>query len=122
MTGPVYGGKGTVGKNLRGLRKDWGVTQEEWAFLLGVHPMTISKWEREQAIPTAFQLDMLQVLQDVTPTHREQWSQKRAGAKAGLRKAAALYGKATHDPLQRADFWRAVFAMNYQGSMIRWRI
>lgn len=36
-------------------RKKLGLTQVEYAILLGVHPITVSKWERGHAEPTSWQ-------------------------------------------------------------------
>jgi putative transcriptional regulator len=37
-----------------------GLTQAEFAQLLGVHAMTVSKWERNEANPTAYQLNLFE--------------------------------------------------------------
>lgn len=41
--------------DIRRLRRDLGLNQVEFAQLTGVHPITVSKWERHQAAPTAYQ-------------------------------------------------------------------
>jgi transcriptional regulator with XRE-family HTH domain len=38
------------------LRKDLGLSQVDFAQLLGVHFMTVSKWERGESVPTSYQL------------------------------------------------------------------
>lgn len=35
-----------------------GLTQAEFAQLMGVHAMTVSKWERSEASPTPYQLNL----------------------------------------------------------------
>ena len=40
-----------LGENLRNLRKDRGITQEELAYTLGVSFQAISKWERGESYP-----------------------------------------------------------------------
>lgn len=43
-----------TGSEVRRLREALGVTQPELAEELGVHPITISRWERDKArVPTA---------------------------------------------------------------------
>jgi predicted transcriptional regulator len=37
------------------LRKQLGLNQVEFAQLAGVHPITVSKWERGEATPTPYQ-------------------------------------------------------------------
>ena len=40
---------------IRSLRKKLRLNQVEFAQLSGVHPITVSKWERDEAQPTAYQ-------------------------------------------------------------------
>ena len=40
---------------IRELRGQLGLNQVEFAQLTGVHPITVSKWERDEASPTAYQ-------------------------------------------------------------------
>ena len=40
-----------LAKNLKALRKEKGLTQEEAAVLLGVSPQSVSKWERGETLP-----------------------------------------------------------------------
>jgi DNA-binding transcriptional regulator YiaG len=40
-------------ERIRSVRRRWGLSQVELAGLLGVHPMTVSKWERRKALPKA---------------------------------------------------------------------
>jgi putative transcriptional regulator len=42
------------------IRNALGLTQEKFGQLLGVHPMTVSKWERGELEPTAYQLGFLE--------------------------------------------------------------
>ena len=41
------------------LRALLGVTQVQLAEMLGVHPMTVSTWEREVAVPTPYQVEFM---------------------------------------------------------------
>ena len=40
---------------IKALREDLNLNQVEFAQLAGVHPITVSKWERNAAEPTAYQ-------------------------------------------------------------------
>lgn len=51
------------GNRVAALRRSYGLTQGGLAFVLGVHPMTVSKWERGQAIVTSRTQPWLQLLQ-----------------------------------------------------------
>lgn len=42
------------GSAIRRVRQSLGFTQGNFAQLLGVHPITVSKWERDLALPTAW--------------------------------------------------------------------
>jgi len=41
------------------LRETLGISQKQLASLVGVHPMTVSKWERGTAHPNSFQFGLL---------------------------------------------------------------
>ncbi len=43
----------------KSIRDRLGVTQIELARLLGVHPQTVSKWERDVALPNDYQRSLL---------------------------------------------------------------
>jgi putative transcriptional regulator len=43
------------GDDIRRLRENLDLNQVEFARLSGVHPITVSKWERREAAPTAYQ-------------------------------------------------------------------
>ena len=40
---------------IKKLREQLGLNQVEFAQLSGVHPITVSKWERDEAVPSAYQ-------------------------------------------------------------------
>lgn len=42
-------------REIQGLRKDLKLNQTQLAGLLGVHPMTVSRWERGDVKPSAYQ-------------------------------------------------------------------
>lgn len=43
-------------------RSSIGLTQSEFANLLGVHAMTVSRWERGQATPSRYQQETLDAI------------------------------------------------------------
>ncbi len=56
-----------VSSAIRAGRKRLGLTQEDLAETLGVHPMTVSEWERGVAQPKDVQIEKLAELLDTTP-------------------------------------------------------
>ena len=46
----------TIGQNIRQLRKDREMTQEELANAIGVTPQAISKWEKDTGLPDIRQI------------------------------------------------------------------
>jgi len=46
-------------EEVKTIRKGLKFTQKQLAKLLGVHPMTIAKWERGALSPSAYRLDLL---------------------------------------------------------------
>lgn len=43
-----------TGEEIRHIRERLGLNQVEFAQLNGVHPITVSKWERDRATPSPF--------------------------------------------------------------------
>jgi hypothetical protein len=48
---------------IRLLREVLGLTQQQLALMLGVHPMTVSRWERGSALPTGYNTQQLRFLE-----------------------------------------------------------
>ncbi|MEC4682534.1 MAG: helix-turn-helix domain-containing protein [Nitrospirota bacterium] len=48
-----------TGEEIRDIRKSLGLTQSELGQLVGAHGMTVSKWELNILVPTAYQLALL---------------------------------------------------------------
>lgn len=46
------------------IRQSLGLTQAQLARLLGIHPVTISTWERGKTVPSAWQEAMLEHFRD----------------------------------------------------------
>jgi DNA-binding XRE family transcriptional regulator len=44
-------------------RKELGMNQIEFATVLGVHPVTVSKWENRKADPSVWQLNLICALE-----------------------------------------------------------
>jgi transcriptional regulator with XRE-family HTH domain len=44
-----------IAMDIRDLRTRLSLNQVEFAQLIGVHPITVSKWEQNKASPTAYQ-------------------------------------------------------------------
>lgn len=82
----------------RGMRRGWlDMTQDAWAFVLQVHKMTVSKWERgEAAIPDRCQ-PWLQLLRNSGKPPRHYVDRAETEARRHFQ-----------DPRALTDFWRAV--------------
>jgi len=48
-----------TGQQIRTLRERLGFTQVQLAQLLGVHPLTVSRWERDELAPSPHQAALL---------------------------------------------------------------
>ena len=48
-----------TGPEVASIRAGLGLTQVQFAQLLGVHPLTVSKWERGLLAPTSHQIALL---------------------------------------------------------------
>lgn len=64
---------------LRILRKTLGLNQEEFARLFDVHPMTVSKWERGESMPTAYQYGLMQKFQLAADKGKEEVAKELKG-------------------------------------------
>jgi putative transcriptional regulator len=72
------------------LRKDMGLSQGEFAQLFGAHFMTISKWERGAAAPTAYQVALMAHFQKVVREKKNQASEEVKKLLVGAGVVAAL--------------------------------
>ncbi len=48
-----------IGSQIREVREKLGLKQAEFASILGVHAVTVSRWESDQLLPTAYQLGLI---------------------------------------------------------------
>lgn len=55
------------------VRKALGMTQVQLGSLLGVHPITVSKWECGRARPTLYQLMWLQTFELASKRSKRRW-------------------------------------------------
>lgn len=46
---------------IRRIRASLNLTQTEFALLLGVHPQTVSQWERDIRVPPPYKVSLLRV-------------------------------------------------------------
>lgn len=70
------------------LRKDLGLSQPEFGQLFGVHPMTVSKWERGVLAPSEYQLALMREFQKAVQNEKARQAVKAVLIGAGI--AAAL--------------------------------
>ncbi|MBQ3099884.1 MAG: helix-turn-helix transcriptional regulator [Clostridia bacterium] len=56
----------SIGKNIKRIRREKGITQEKLAELLGLTPSAVSQWETDRVLPDITQLPMLCSIFDVT--------------------------------------------------------
>lgn len=75
-------------EQIAALRNQMGLSQPEFGQLYGVHPMTVSKWERGLLAPNEYQLALMQAFQK--GIRDEQVRQAVKGALIGAGIAAAL--------------------------------
>lgn len=72
-------------KSIKALRKRLGLSQKDLAELVGVHTMTVSRWERAVLAPSAHQRRLLRALSDA--------------AEGGMRASASRPGR-KRDPVR----------------------
>lgn len=70
------------------LRKGMGLSQPEFGQLFGVHPMTVSKWERDVLAPNEYQLALMREFQKAAQNEQARQAVKSVLIGAGI--AAAL--------------------------------
>lgn len=56
---------------IRRIREELGLTQEQFARLLGVHPYTISRWERGPNQPSPYQQELIAQFAKAAPRARD---------------------------------------------------
>jgi len=76
--------------DIRKMRGRLGLNQVEFAQLAGVHPITVSKWEREEAVPTAYQNALFEQFQQASRDREVRETLKGILISAGVVIALAL--------------------------------
>lgn len=75
---------------IRDLRQQLRLNQVEFAQLPGVHPITVSKWERGEAVPTAYQSALFDQFRQASRDREVRETLKAILVGAGIAVALAL--------------------------------
>ena len=73
------------------LRKSLGLSQVEFGQLFGVHSMTVSKWERGVATPSAYQFALMQGFGRAAAAKKKQIQSELKRMLVGVGVVAALH-------------------------------
>jgi transcriptional regulator with XRE-family HTH domain len=76
--------------DIRKLRGRLGLNQVDFAQLSGVHPITVSKWERKESAPTAYQNALFEQFSEASRSKEVRESLKKILIAAGVAVALAL--------------------------------
>ena len=76
--------------DIRKLREQLGLNQVEFAQLAGVHPITVSKWERDEATPSAYQSALFEEFRTGARNQKVRETLKGILVSAGVILAVAL--------------------------------
>ena len=76
--------------DIKELRGQLGLNQVEFAQLAGVHPITVSKWERDEAVPSAYQNALFEQFREGARSQKVRESLKGILVGAGVILALAL--------------------------------
>lgn len=76
--------------DIQSIREKLRLTQAQFGQLLGVHSMTVSKWERGVAYPTPYQQALIQQF-DVAAQKKEVQKEDLSGLLVGVGIIAVLY-------------------------------
>ena len=75
---------------IKALRGQLGLNQVEFAQLAGVHPITVSKWERNEATPTPYQSALFEQFREGARNREVRSTLKNVLMAAGVIFALAL--------------------------------
>ena len=75
---------------IRELRTKLGLSQVEFAQLSGVHPITVSKWERKESVPTQYQNALFEEFNEASRSREVRETLKNILIVAGVAVALAL--------------------------------
>lgn len=76
--------------DIKTLRRKLGLSQVEFAQLAGVHPITVSKWERKEAAPTPYQHALFEQFEEASRRKEVRESLRNILIAAGVAFALAL--------------------------------
>jgi predicted transcriptional regulator len=76
--------------DIKTLRKQLDLNQVEFAQLAGVHPITVSKWERDETAPSAYQNALFEQFREGARSHKVRETLKGILVGAGVIIALAL--------------------------------
>ena len=76
-------------KEIYKLRRGLGLNQDKFGQLLGIHPMTVSKWERGILTPTPYQVAMMEAFKKAARKEEIKKTLKNILVAAGV--VAAVY-------------------------------
>lgn len=76
--------------DIRKLREQLGLNQVEFSQLAGVHPITVSKWERNEATPSAYQSALFEEFRTGARNQKVRETLKGILVSAGVILAVAL--------------------------------
>ena len=76
-------------KDIYKLRRGLGLNQDKFGQLLGIHPMTVSKWERGVLTPKPYQLAMMEAFKTAARKEEIKKTLKNILVAAGV--IAAVY-------------------------------
>jgi len=86
-------------KDICKLRKDLGLNQDKFGQLFGIHPMTVSKWERGILTPTPYQVAMMEAFKKAARNEEIKKTLKNILVAAGVIAAIYLLLKCSQDKI-----------------------
>jgi putative transcriptional regulator len=79
-----------LGSEIRKMRAQLGLNQVEFAQIAGVHPITVSKWERDETCPSAYQNALFDQFREAARNREVRETLKNILISAGVALALAL--------------------------------
>ncbi|OHB76381.1 MAG: hypothetical protein A2Z25_20170 [Planctomycetes bacterium RBG_16_55_9] len=84
-------------KDISKLRQKLGLNQDKFGQLFGIHPMTVSKWERGILTPTPYQVAMMEAFKKAAEKKDINEKLKNILVAAGVVAAVYLLLKYSHE-------------------------
>lgn len=84
-------------KDISELRRSLGLNQDKFGQLFGIHPMTVSKWERGILTPTPYQVAMMEAFKKAARKEEIKKQLKNIIVAAGIVAAVYLLLKCSQD-------------------------